>query len=163
MPEVNMAEVRKLERSRSMKVPEFLKDPLREAQARLAGLEEEAQRVWKDLMVKGRAGRKDIEQIVHRLSKQDWTLPEMKQRLEKLRVQGAERAAEWKGKAESFRTEALERMNDLQGRAVAFLGVASREQVEELSRELDRLAKRIERSERTRRPTKKGAHPSAGA
>jgi hypothetical protein len=157
-----MAEVRKLEQPRSRKVPEFLKDPLREAQARLAVLEEEAQRVWKDLMVKGRAGRKDIEQIVHRLSKQDWTLPEMKQRLEKLRVQGAERAAEWKGKAESFRMEALERMNDLQGRAVAFLGVASREQVDELSRELDRLAKRLERTERTRRPPKKG-RPSAGA
>ncbi len=158
-----MAEVRKLEQPRSLKVPEFLKDPIREAQARLVVLEEEAQRVWKDLMVKGRAGRKDIEQIVHRLSKQDWTLPEMKHRIEKLREQGAERAAEWKGKAESFRTEALERMNDLQSRAVAFLGVASREQVEELSRELERLAKRIERSERTRRPASKKGRPSAGA
>jgi hypothetical protein len=157
-----MAEVRKLEQTRSLKVSEFLKDPIREAQARLAVLEEEAQRVWKDLMLKGRAGRKDIEQIVHRLSKQDWTLPEMKQRLEKLRAQGAERAAELKDKAESFRMEALERMNDLQSRAVAFLGVASREQVEELSRELDRLAKRLERSARTRRPPKKG-RPSAGA
>ena len=158
-----MAEVRKLEQPRSLKVPEFLRDPLREAQARLAVLEEEAQRVWKDLMVKGRAGRKDIEQIVHRISRQDWTLPELKTRLEKLRVQGVERAAEWKGKAESFRTEALERMNDLQSRAAAFLGVASREQVAELSRELDRLAKRLERSERIRRPGKKGARPSAGA
>ncbi len=158
-----MAEVRKMEHPRSLKVPEFLKDPLREAQARLAVLEEEAQRVWKDLMVKGRAGRKDIEQIVHRLSKQDWNLPEMKHRIEKLRLQGAERAAEWKGRADSFRMEALERMNDLQSRAVAFLGVASREQVEELSRELDRLAKRIERSERTRRPASKKGRPSAGA
>jgi len=158
-----MAEARKLEQHPSLKVPEFLKDPIREAQARLAVLEEEAQRVWKDLMVKGRAGRKDIEHMVHKLSKQDWTLPEMKGRLEKLRVQGAERAAEWKGKAESFRTEALERMNDLQSRAVAFLGVATREQVEELSRELDRLAKRIERSDRTKRPVKKGARSSAGA
>jgi polyhydroxyalkanoate synthesis regulator phasin len=158
-----MAEVRKFEKPGSLKVSEFLKDPLREAQARLAVLEEEAQRVWKDLMVKGRAGRKDIEQMVHRLSKQDWTLPEMKHRIDKLRVQGAERAAEWKDKAESFRLEALERMNDLQSRAVAFLGVATREQVEELSRELDRLAKRIERSDRTRRPAKKGTRPSAGA
>ncbi|HTN53278.1 MAG TPA: hypothetical protein VML50_12795 [Anaeromyxobacter sp.] len=135
-------------------MPEFLREPLEAAQARLEHLEEEAQRVLKDLMVKGRASRKDIEQIVHRLSKQDWTFPEMKHRIEKLRGQGAERAAEWRDKAETFRAEALERMVELQGKAVAFLGVATREQVEELSKELERLAKRIEKSEKARRVRK---------
>jgi len=149
-----MAEVQKADVGRSIKVPEFLREPLEAAQARLEHLEEEAQRVLKDLMVKGRASRKDIEQIVHRLSKQDWTFPEMKHRIEKLRGQGAERAAEWRDKAETFRAEALERMVELQGKAVAFLGVATREQVEELSKELERLAKRIEKSEKARRVRK---------
>ncbi len=148
-----MAEVHKLESHRSLKVPEFLKEPLEAAQERLERLEGEAQRVWKDLMVRGRAGRKDIEQIVQRLARQDWSLPEMKPLLEKLREQGAVRAAEWRGKAESWRTEALERMMELQGRAVAFLGVATRDQVEELSRELDRLARKIER----------GSKPASGS
>lgn len=149
-----MAETHKAHNHRASKVAEFLKEPIEAAQARIGVLEGEAQRVLKDLMVRGRASRKDIEQIVHKLSRQDWTFPEVKQRLEKLREQGVERAAEWRGKAESFRAETLERMVELQGRAVAFLGVATREQVEELAKELDRLARRLERSERARRVKK---------
>ncbi len=156
-----MAEAHKMESHRSLKVPEFLREPLEAAQARLGLLEGEAQKVWKDLMVRGRAGRKDVEHILQRLAKQDWNFPEMRQLVERLREQGAERAAEWRGKAESFRAEALDRMLELQGKAVAFLGVATREQVEELSRELERLAKRIERGQKGRRNGKKGSKPSA--
>lgn len=94
--------------------------------------------------------------MMHRLSQQDWSLPEMRQRLEKLRETGAERAAGWRGRAESFRAEALERMIDLQNRAVSFLGVATREQVEELSKELDRLARRIDRGQKAKRARKPG-------
>ncbi len=144
--------------SRTIKVPEFLREPLVAAQARLEHFEEEAQRVLRDLMDRGRASRKDFEQMVVRLSKQDWTFPEMKQRIDKLREQGVGRAAEWRGKAETFRAEALERVIELQSRAVSFLGVATREQVEELSKELDRLARRIEKGEKVRR-AKKGAKP----
>ncbi len=156
-----MAEAHKIENHRSLKVPEFLREPLEAAQARLGYLEGEAQKVWKDLMLRGRAGRKDIEQILQRLAKQDWNFPEMRQLVERLREQGAERAAEWRGKAESFRAEALEKMVELQGKAVAFLGVATREQVEELSRELERLARRFERGQKGRRVAKKGSKPSA--
>jgi polyhydroxyalkanoate synthesis regulator phasin len=157
-----MAEAHKLDASRSLKMPEFLKEPFEAAHARLGLLEGEAQKVWKDLMLRGRAGRKDIEQMMQRLAKQDWTFPEAKALLDRLREQGVERATEWKGKAESFRTEALERMVELQGKAVAFLGVATREQVLELSRELDRLARRIERGQRQpRKNGRKGTKPSA--
>jgi hypothetical protein len=87
-------------------------------------------------------------------------LPEVKLRLEKLRDQGVERAAEWRGRAETFRVDALERMLEVQTRAVQFLGVATREQVEELSKELERLARRFERAgmpakAAARRPKKK--------
>lgn len=136
------------ENARAVKVPEFLREPLTAAQAKLERFEEDAQRVLRDLMDRGRASRKDLEQMVTRLSKQDWTFPEMKQRLEKLRDQGVETAAEWRGKAETFRAEALERMIELQSRAVSFLGVATREEVQELSKELDRLARRIAKSEK---------------
>ena len=156
-----MAEVQRIENGRSMKVPEFLREPLEAAQQRIEQIEEEAQRVLKDLMVRGRASRKDIEQIVHRLSKQDWTFPEMKQRIEKLREQGAERAAEWRGKAESFRAEALERVVELQNRAVSFLGVATREQVEELSKELERLTRRLDKAGKQPKKVKRSSKPSA--
>jgi polyhydroxyalkanoate synthesis regulator phasin len=143
------------ENSRTVKVPEFLREPLSVAQAKLERLEEDAQRVLKDLMDRGRASRKDLEHMVSRLSKQDWTFPEMKQRLEKLREQGMERAAEWRGKAETFRAEALERMIELQARAVSFLGVATHDEVQELSKELDRLARRISKAEKRPRAKKR--------
>lgn len=136
------------ESSKSVKVPEFLREPLSVAQAKLEQFEVDAQKMLRDLMDRGRASRKDIEHIVSRLSKQDWTFPEMKQRLEKLREQGMERAAEWRGKAETFRAEALERVIELQSKAVSFLGVATREEVQELSKELDRLARRISKAEK---------------
>jgi phage terminase small subunit len=141
-----MPETAKVNGARAVKVPEFLKEPLEAAHARLEQFEVDAERVLRDLMDKGRASRKEIEQIVARLSKQDWTLPEVKHRIVKLREQGVERAVEWRGRAESFRTEAMERVVDLQGRAIAFLGVASRDQVDELSKEIDRLAKKIAKS-----------------
>ena len=109
-----MAETEDRERS---KVPEFLREPLEAAQARLGQFEEEAQRG-----PEGPHGQGTCEpeghraRSSHRLSKQDFSLPEVKQRLEKLRDQGVERAAEWRGKAETFRAEALERMVELQAR-----------------------------------------------
>jgi hypothetical protein len=154
-----MPQTAKTNGNHAVKVPEFLKEPLEAAQARLERLEVDAERVLRDLMDKGRASRKEIEQIVARLSKQDWKLPEMKQRIEKLRDQGAERAAEWRGRAETFRAEAMERVMDLQGRAIAFLGVASRDQVEELSKEIDRLARKIGKSGGSRK-ARKSARPA---
>ncbi|HET6439162.1 MAG TPA: hypothetical protein VFG59_13930 [Anaeromyxobacter sp.] len=156
-----MAEAQKPDGGRSLKMPEFLREPFEAAQARLGHLEGEAQRMWKDLVLKGRAGRKDLEQIVQRITRQDWTFTEMKQLVERLREQGAERAAEWRGKAESVRAEAMERMVELQAKLVAFLGVATREQVEELSRELERLSRRIERGQKSRKAGRKGTKPSA--
>jgi polyhydroxyalkanoate synthesis regulator phasin len=155
-----MAETHRTGDAKNLKVPEFLREPLHAAQIRLEQLEDEAQRVLKDLMDRGRASRKDIEHMVARWSKQDWTFPEVKNRLEKLRDQGAERAAELKDRAETFRVEALERVMELQSRAVSFLGVASRTEVEELSKELDRLARRLDRAEKGKKTAKK---PSKGA
>lgn len=152
-----MAETRVVNHARSVKVPDFLREPLSVAQAKLERFEEDAQRVFRDLMDRGRASRKDLEQMVARLSKQDWTFPEMKQRLEKLREQGMERAAEWRGKAESFRAEALERVIELQSKVVSFLGVATRDEVQEISKELDRLARRIAKADKHGRTKKRAA------
>ncbi|HUL61100.1 MAG TPA: hypothetical protein VLU43_17600 [Anaeromyxobacteraceae bacterium] len=158
-----MAVAKTTEQTRALRMPEFLREPFEAAQQRLEQFEGEAQKLFRDLMDRGRASRKDIEQMVHKLSRQDWTFPEVKHQLTKLREQGVERAAEWRGKAESFRSEALDRLVELQGKAVAFLGVATREQVEELSKELDRLAKRFETAQKGRKPgARKTSRPSEG-
>ncbi|HVO19089.1 MAG TPA: hypothetical protein VMU15_07530 [Anaeromyxobacter sp.] len=155
-----MADTQRTNGTTTLKFRELFKEPIEAAHVRLGQIEEEAHRVWKDLLLKGRASRKDMEQIFLRFAKQGRALPEVRHLLERLREQGAERAAEWRGKAESFRAEALERMLELQGKAVAFLGVATREQVEELSRELGRLERRIEHGQKARRPARKGPKPS---
>ncbi len=139
---------------KSVKIPEFLREPLEAAQARLTEFEEEAQKVFKDLMQKGKESRKDVTDLVQRLSRQDWSMDELKGRVTRLRVHGLERASELRDRAESFRADALEKLEDLQTKAVAFLGVATREQVEELSTELEKLARRLDKTNRPRRARK---------
>jgi len=134
------------------KVPEFLREPLEAAQARLENLEEETQRVVKDLMHRGKASRRELSEMVQRLAKQDWTLEELRGRLEKLRVQGKELATDY---ADRARAEAAGRLVDLQAKAIAFLGVASREQVEELSRELTRLGRKLDKGKAAKKPARR--------
>jgi hypothetical protein len=141
-------------------VGELFREPLGVAQARMEQMELEVRRVLEDLMARGRASRRDLEQLLRRLAKQDWSFPEVKHRLEKLGGQGLERAAEWRGRADAFRAEALERVMELQSRAVQFLGAASRDQVSELQRELDKLARRLDRAEKASRG-RKATKPSS--
>ena len=138
MPEVRKSNTTKVQ------VPEFIREPLEAAQARLEAFEEEAQKILRDLMQKR---RKDFAELAKRLSTQDWN-NELRGRFGKLRDQGRERADELRGRAETFRADAVDRLEDLQVKAISFLGVASREQVEELSKELDKLARRLERGEK---------------
>jgi DnaJ-domain-containing protein 1 len=128
---------------RGIKVPEFLKDQLAQAQVRFGQLEEGAERTLKDLLARGKASRKDLEALLVRVSADD-RLGQLKGGLEKLQKTGAHQAEALRGKAENFRTEALERIVQFQGKAVKFLGVATREEIEELHRELDRLARKLD-------------------
>jgi hypothetical protein len=139
---------------RAIKVPDFLKEQLEQAQARLEQFEEGAEKALKELVQKGRASRKDLEAVLVRISKDDRVV-DLKVKLEKFQKTGAVRAEEWKDRAESFRAEALERILELQGKAVSFLGVATKDEVEELHRELDRLAKRFEKGQKAR-PARRG-------
>jgi polyhydroxyalkanoate synthesis regulator phasin len=155
-----MAATHKDGAKRAIKVPEFFKDQLEQAQARLGQLEEGAEKAIKELVEKGRASRKDLETILHRISKDDRVV-DLKGKLEKFQRTGAVRAEAWKGKAETFRAEALERIVELQGKAVSFLGVATKDEVEELHRELDRLAKRFEKGQKARPARKSGSKAEA--
>jgi len=140
-----MAEVSRSAQRGAMKVPEFLREPIEAAQARLETLEKDAQKLFKDI-----SGR------VQKEWKQDW--PEMKDRVDKLLAAGRERAVEWRGRAEHVRADAMERLMEL----VKFLGVATRDQLEQLSRDVDRILKKIEKPRKRRKAPRK-AHPAARA
>jgi hypothetical protein len=148
-----MAETQRQNAKNTSKVPEFLKGQLEQAQGRLIQFEESAQKALHDLMQKGKESRKDLEVLVQKLSKDD-RVADLRVRLNRLQKTGVHSAEEWRGRAESFRAEALERIVELQGKAVSFLGVATREQIEELHRELDRLARKLEKREKARRTRK---------
>ncbi len=120
--------------------------------------------VLKDLAKRGKAGRREVEALIEKVAgdaKIDKRIGELRVKLEHLQKTGWERTEAWRGKADSFRAEALERMLDLQGKAVSFLGVATREQVEELQHELERLAKKIDNGQKAR-PSKKSASKGEG-
>ncbi len=115
----------------SPKVEAFLRDSMEVAQARLEVLEAEAQTLLHDLQTR-----------IQKVSGKDWA--EVRERIEHLREVGIERAEEWKGKAQEFRVDAAEMLETFQVKALRFLGVASREEVAELSREINRILKRLD-------------------
>ena len=155
-----MAETQRSGSKRAMNVPEFLRDQLEQAQVRLGRLEGSAEKALRELIEKGKASRKDLTVLVEKLSKDD-RLTDLRGRLDKLQKTGAERAEEWKERAETFRAEALERILEMQGKAVKFLGVASRDEIEELHRELDRLARKFEKGQKARAGHKPAKKPEA--
>lgn len=120
--------------------------------------------ILKELAKKGKAGRKEIEARLEKMvgdAHIEDRIAELRGKLELLQKTGRERTEVWRGKADSFRAEALERMVEVQGKVVSFLGVATREQVEELHHELERLAKRIESGQKAR-PARKSTPKREG-
>jgi hypothetical protein len=140
-----MADVQKSKQAKgSAKVEGFLRESVEVAQARLEVLEAEAQKLLHEVQTR-----------FQKVSGKDWA--EVKERIEHLREVGMERAEEWKDKAQGFRVEAAEKLETLQEKALRFLGVASREEVAELSREINKILKRLDEKKRkaaraTRKP-----------
>ena len=125
------------------KVEGFLRESVEVAQARLEVIEAEAQKLLHEVQTR-----------FQKVSGKDWA--EVKERLEHLREVGRERAEEWKDKAQEFRVDAAEKLESLQVAALRFLGVASREEVAELSREINKILKRLdEKKRKAGKPTRK--------
>lgn len=145
--EDHMAEAQKSRNPKSAKVEGFLRESVEVAQARLEVLEAEAQKLVQDLSAR-----------IQKVSGKDWA--EVKERLEHIREVGRERAEEWKDRAQGFRVEAAERLENLQVSALRFLGVASREEVAELSREINKILKRLD--EKKRKASRAARRPAVG-
>jgi len=146
-----MAELQKSRNAKNAgKVQELIRESIEAAQSRLETLEDEAQKLFHEVSTR-----------VQKVSKKDWK--ELRGQMEKLRRVGLDAAEEWKDKAQNFRGDAVDRLLELQVRAVKFLGVASREEVLELSREINKILKRLDevQKRRTRRPARKAAEAQA--
>lgn len=112
-----------------------VKGSLEQAQSRLASLEEEAQKVVA-------ASRNQVSQLL-----QKFTPPEL---LDPKHLKDL--TAEWTGKAQHVGEDLSNRLDELRVRAIAFMGVASREQVEELARDVEKLSRKLDRLVAVRKP-----------
>jgi ElaB/YqjD/DUF883 family membrane-anchored ribosome-binding protein len=122
----------------------FLRESVEVAQARLETIEAEAQKLLHELSAR-----------LQKVSGKDWA--EVRERLEAIREVGRERAEEWKDRAQEFRVDAAEKLETLQVKALKFLGVASREEVAELSREINKILKRLDDSRKRKAAAAKPA------
>jgi len=140
-----MAEAQKTRNARSAaKVQELIRESIEAAQARLETLEDDAQKLLHEVSTR-----------VQKVSKKDWK--EFRGQVEKLRRAGLDAAEEWRDRAQSFRGEAVDRLLELQVRMMKVLGVATREEVEELSKEINKILRRLDevQKRRARRPARK--------
>jgi hypothetical protein len=142
-----MAEAQKTRATKSsVKVEGFLRESVEVAQARLELLEAEAQKLLHEVSTR-----------LQKVSGKDWA--DVLERIEQFREVGRERAEEWKDRAQEFRVDAAEKLESLQVQALKFLGVASREEVAELSRAISKILKRLDESRKGKaaKPSRKSA------
>jgi len=135
-------------------LPAFVREPLSAAQARFSEVERELEKLLSELLRKGEERAKELAAFVQRLAKEGLGLDELRALVAKLPSQGSERASELREWVGGVRSEAVKQLEHLQDRAYAFLGMASRRQVEELGRELSRLTRRLEKGGRAAAPHK---------
>jgi hypothetical protein len=117
---------------KSHQIQDFVKDQLQEAQKRWSGLEAEAGKVLKNLMSRGQKSRKDLEGIIQKLNAGDLKL------MENPTVKQLGR------RANKATVEVRKRLDQLQSRVIEASGVASQTQVREITREINRLSKKVD-------------------
>jgi len=118
--------------NRAHQVQVFVKEQLEEAQKRILAIEGEAKKALEHLVDRGRESRKELEGVLKRFNAKDMKF------LVKPTVKQIGKHAEAAG------TEMRKRFDVLQSRLIEFSGVASRDQLKELNKELHRLAKKVD-------------------
>jgi len=110
----------------------FVKQQLGGAQKRLAGLEQEANKVLRTLKTRSQGPAREVEKFLGKVNTEAEAL------LDSAKVKELGR------KATQVGSEVRKRLDGLQTRAVEAVGVASQAQVKELNRELSRLSKKLD-------------------
>ncbi len=107
--------------------------PLDQLQSRIETFEAEARGRLRKALGAGNGALLELDGALARVSSEDWTVDGLRKRFGELRA-----------RAENMRAAALKRVADMPGSAVSAIATSSRAPVQNLARELDRLAKRLE-------------------
>jgi hypothetical protein len=102
-------------------------------QERIDAFEAEAKKRLDHLLHTGNERLSRIDHFLERVSKEDWTLTGMRRRLVELR-----------SRAENASTSALRRVDEMPGEAVSAIATAGRARIQDLSRGLSALSRRLE-------------------
>lgn len=122
--------------------------PLSELQAQLATLEKKLEPKVNELLANGRG--------MYDALRREWQGTALNSDLKKITSGGRKRLTGLLDRAEAAGSEALESVLRLQHTAVGALGLASRDQIEDLTRAVKRLTKKAARLRRSR-PAAAGA------
>jgi hypothetical protein len=117
------------ETSRPAAVPEILKNP----KAAFQALETGALGRLKRLTETGSARLAELDQMLSRVSKDDWSFTGIRRKVDVLR-----------GQAESTRASAVKRLDEMPGVAVAALAAAGRAPIQSISRGLKWVVTQLE-------------------
>jgi hypothetical protein len=135
----------------------FVKESIEQAQVHLGAIEKEATKVLNGLRTKSKSSRRELSSLVEKLQAGDLF------ENARDRAQGAEK--QLKAGAAKFGGELADRLTAVQQSVLHFVGVASRDEVEELVAELEKISRRLAKLTRTDKAPakKKGKAGSADA
>lgn len=105
-------------------------------QTRITELEVEAKGRLRKALGAGNDALLGLDERLAKVSREDWSVDGLRKRIDVLRH-----------RAENLRTNALRRVSEMPGTAVSALATSSRGPVQNLARELEKLAKRLEPGE----------------
>ncbi len=117
----------------TVQVKQESKKRLLSLQAKLGAFETEARGRLRRALGVGQHRLTELDEALAKWSREDWSVDGMRKRLEVLRV-----------RAEQLRASAFRRVNEIPGSAVSALASGTRVPVQNLARELERLAKLVE-------------------
>ncbi|WP_223633852.1 hypothetical protein [Corallococcus sp. EGB] len=130
-------------------VEAFLKGRLSEAQKRFQGLEGEANKAFRALETRGQVAAKEVQAL--------WT------KVQAGELRADPRVQELTKKVDAAGVELRKRLDGLQTKVVEAVGVASQSQVEQITRELNRLSKKLDVLLKPTRRAHRSTKNSAGA
>lgn len=128
-----MAEATTVQSRKPVEAGDRSKTARNTVQARIDAIETEAKKRLDAFLESGNARLSKIDTMLARVSKEDWTFTGMRRRLEGLR-----------SRAENAGNSALRRVDEIPAEAVSAIASASRARIQDLSRGIQAIARKLE-------------------
>jgi hypothetical protein len=116
--------------------PDRIRQRLSEFQSRLDAIEIDARHRLRKALGASNEALHGLDDRLARMSREDWSMPGMRRRVEGLRA-----------RAENIRASAMKRVAEMPGEAMSKIATGSRVPVQNLARGIERIARRLDARE----------------